>query len=350
MSKVTRIPQVVALWCVLLALSATHAADIRIAPQRFELRQDGHTCYLPYVSSHPLTEANPGIRKLLVALHSSSYDAFMYLRNGREAARRAGVLDETLILVPHWLRQQHVTGPDTPDNLLYWDANPFWGSQLSRVTPDARPLRFSSYELLDQLLDFTVVRERFPQLQSIIFVGHSAGGQFAQRYAAVGRYQPPAGISVRYVVCAPSSYAYPTRERLAPGDTFAEPTPAQQANCKFWNNWGYGLDEPYRYVREGGVENVRQRFASRHVFYLCGEHDNNPDHASLSKTCASMLQGAQRLERMLTFEKYLRHTYGPHITRRHRFAVTPGVGHSGFGNMTSEPGLRFLFAPLDESR
>ena len=46
----------------------------------------------------------------------------------------------------------------------------------------------------------------FSNLQDIVLVGNSAGGQFVNRYAA-GSDQEGGGM-IRYVVSAPSSYLY----------------------------------------------------------------------------------------------------------------------------------------------
>lgn len=50
----------------------------------------------------------------------------------------------------------------------------------------------------------------FPKLEAITLLGHSAGGQFVQRYAlmTVLPTAPRAGLSVRYVIANPSSFAY----------------------------------------------------------------------------------------------------------------------------------------------
>ena len=48
----------------------------------------------------------------------------------------------------------------------------------------------------------------FPNLKTVVVVGHSAGGQFVNRYAAGGAGCPNPLVEVRYVIMNPSSYLY----------------------------------------------------------------------------------------------------------------------------------------------
>ena len=176
---------------------------------------------------------------------------------------------------------------------------------------------------------------------------HSGGGQFVQRYAMVGKFEPPAGVKCRYVASAPSSYAYPSGERLnARTKKFALPDAKTISACPDYNKWGYGLDSPYGYFSKTSSDEIAKRYAKRSVFYLCGANDSDPKDATLGVACGAMLQGRHRLERMQTFEKFLKHHYGQSITARHHFAVVPKMGHYGRGTMTSESGLKFLFSPI----
>jgi hypothetical protein len=163
----------------------------------------------------------------------------------------------------------------------------------------------------------------------------------------VGRFEPPEDIKCRYVVSAPSSYAYPSGERFDPATRqFKVPEASVLAACPDYNKWGYGLESPYAYFSDGDTQATAKRYGERSVFYLCGANDNDPNDDAIGKSCGAMMQGRHRLERMQVFAVYLRYKYGASITRRQSSAVVPGVGHYGRGTMTSPSGLKFLFAPI----
>ena len=45
----------------------------------------------------------------------------------------------------------------------------------------------SSFEVIDHIVDELFDPALYPNLTRIVFTGHSAGGQFTQRYAALGK-------------------------------------------------------------------------------------------------------------------------------------------------------------------
>jgi len=324
------------------------ASAVEIAPSRHSLGEKGEGAYLPYVASHPLDGRHESITRLLVSIHSSGYDALEYYENARLAAEQIeSGLEQTLILAPHFLLKSKIEG-DVPAGMLFWRTYPFRGSARAAIGPEARPVNLSPYEILDDWLAKLTTPEHLPNLREIVLVGHSAGGQMVQRYAMVTKFTPPGELQTRFVVCAPSSYAYLTDLRWnREAQQFRVPETAKVANCQRWNEWGYGLDSPYQYFAHLDPESTKASYAQRHLFYLCGGNDNDPNHSSLGKSCEAMLQGAQRLERMQIFAAYLRYTYGDSIAGRHRFGVVEGVGHSGRRNMNSAEGLRAMFGPLE---
>jgi hypothetical protein len=206
----------------------------------------------------------------------------------------------------------------------------------------------SAYDVIDQMLTDVVAGGRFPNLKSIVILGHSAGGQMVNRYAAGSRFEfetaRPRGIEVRYLVMAPSSCVYLTPERPAAGGDggFCKPlrTPSD------FNTWGYGLDGLFPYHRRCGItpEWIRAHYGHRRVLYLVGERDTDPRDPSLAKTVSVMLMGKNRLERARSYIAYLRHLYGEAIDATQRFESVPRAGHSGVALMTSCAGLDFIFA------
>jgi hypothetical protein len=283
----------------------------------------------------------------LFSIHSSGFDALQYYDNARIAASKVrGALPETLIIAPQFFEQKAIPGT-VPEGMLFWRSSPFRGSARAAVGPEAKQLSISAFEVMDDWLTSLTSSGQFPQLKDIVIVGHSGGGQFVQRYAMVGKFAPSKEVLCRYVVSAPSSYAYPSGERFDPKtNRFTTPEASTLSACPNYNQWGYGLEAPYAYFSDVASDLIAKRYAERNVMYLCGAQDADPNDDTIGKSCGAMLQGRHRLERMQVFAAYLQQKYGAAITRRHSFAVVPGIGHYGRGNMTSVSGLQFLFKPL----
>ncbi|TWT92663.1 PGAP1-like alpha/beta domain-containing protein [Stieleria varia] len=111
------------------------------------------------------------------------------------------------------------------DGLLFWRSSPYRGSARSAMGPHAKAISLSAFAVVDEWLERLVDSGNFPNVREIVLVGHSAGGQLVQRYAMVGKYQHEK-IQFRYVVSAPSSYAYPSAERYNVSEnSFLIPTP-----------------------------------------------------------------------------------------------------------------------------
>jgi len=332
--------------CVAMAwLTMTPTFALETAPLRYSVDTTPES-FIPYAASHSLTSRNTNITRVIFSIHSRNFDALQYYDNARNAALQHGTLDETLIIAPQLFEQKVI--PGTPAaGLLFWRVNPFRGSSRAAIGPEARKVRVSAFAVLDSIIADIVAGDAFPSLRDIVLVGHSGGGQLVQRYAMVGKFKPPPGLTIRYVVSAPSSYAYPSKERfLQDRQHFAVPDEHALQQCPGYDNWGYGLGEPYAYIRGQSTDSIANEYAKKNVFYLCGSRDSDPNDEMIGKDCGAMMQGRTRLERMQVFQKFLTFKYGREILRHHRFAVVPNVGHFGRDTMNSQEGLTAMFGPL----
>jgi len=123
-------------------------------------------------------------------------------------------------------------------------------------------LQIIAFNVMDDWLNEIAMSKSLPNLKDIVLVGHSAGGQFVQRYAMVRKFEPPSGMNYRYVVSAPSSYAYPSGERFDPRSrTFRLPDAKTLELCPDYDNWGYGLKEPYTYFSDVSPDEIAKRYA-----------------------------------------------------------------------------------------
>lgn len=337
----------VLIFCFLLLVSLSQAA-ISIAEKRYPIRWDGRILNFPYASSHDLSAVHEKAERLIFSIHSSSYNAVDYYDNSVSVLKGAGANPEKhLIVAPHFLSAsivQEQISPEPPPDLLYWKVRPFWGS--SQGTYNSQDVRISSFDVIDQMLTDAVAGGNFPNLKTIVILGHSAGGQMVNRYAAGNEFEftvaRPKGIEVRYLVMAPSSYVYFTPERFTTGSNPPFAVPANPPEG--FNHWGYGLENLYSYHRRHGItpERIKEQYPLRTIWYLIGEHDTNPDDGSLAKGPAAMLEGRHRLHRGRIYMDYLEHVFGSQIRNNQRFFMVRNVGHSGRRLMTSPAGMEFI--------
>ncbi len=321
------------------------ARAIEIASKRHLIEIDGVKTFLPYESSHSLSSRNDSITRVIYSIHSASYSAKSYF--GRASALVDKVPDQknnTLIIAPHILDKSCLDNPEDR-NILYWEIPAFRGT--SRGFFKDRRVTVSAFEVTDMILEDVAAGGSFPNLKTIIILGHSAGGQMTNRYAATGIFESkiasPMGIEVRYIVMAPSSYVYFNNERAIGGtiDRFAIPKKPPLN----YNHWGYGLERMYAYHKKYNVtpDSVVGRYPSKRILYLVGSKDRDENDPSMGRGEAAMLQGRHRLERGMIYYNYLKHFYGGKIKGNQYFSVVRNAGHSGSQLMLSRQAVLFAF-------
>jgi len=293
---------------------------------------------IPYCSNKPLTKADPTVRRVIIVVHGQGRNGPGYFQSMVNAAQSAGVLSETLIVAPHFLIEEDVAAHGLANDVAFWSEDGWKQGDDSLSTPShPRAGIESSFDTI-----FAIQREvrnhtNFPNLTRIVLVGHSAGGQFVQRFAAAGG--PNAHID-RYVVANPSSYLYMDSRRIG----FTDTPPL----CGNYNSYKYGLDHLNRYMLSCGAANaLRAHYEQAHVVYLLGSDDRDPNHPDLDKSCAAAVQGAHRLDRGTRFYQWLGQHYGGQIYGTHRKVIVPGVGHSAGDMFNSMEGLQQIFAKTD---
>ncbi|QEI09543.1 hypothetical protein FXN63_24340 [Pigmentiphaga aceris] len=281
----------------------------------------------------------------LVAFHGHPRDAGRTLAAGELAARQAGRVADTLIVAP--LFQVASPASERCQSAGVPAAQPgdaLWTCSSWMAGGTAKGSSVTSFAALDQLL--ADLKRRWPRLQTVTVTGFSAGAQFVQRYIAFAN--PPAGLSVRYVVADPSSWLYFDDVRPAPqrngqpvdwrsctqtsGESacsyvFAAPATPQQ--CPDYASWKYGIaDMPATLGRT--ASEARQRYAQADVAYLQGALDmgDGPGTAYrlLDKTCGAQLQGPYRLQRGLAYLAYDQHMLSPQ--KKRSLTVVPGCAHN----------------------
>ncbi|CRM71139.1 hypothetical protein [Pseudomonas sp. 24 E 13] len=305
-------------------LAAEHGVKV-VSPDRFHLEAGDLSLGLSQDWRQPL----PKVTRALIIVHGRLRNAQTYLQSGIDAAEHAGVGGNTLVIAPQFLNQSDVKRNHLGDQVLQWKGNDWMAGD-----PSTGPGHISSYAALDQIIKHLGNRTLFPALKEIVIAGHSGGGQVVQRFALTGHDHPllqTEGISLRYVVANPSSYAYFSPQR---------PVPFDAASCPGFNDWKYGMQNLPNYVGHQGAQQLEQVYVSRDITYLLGQQDTDPNHPALDKSCEAETQGAYRLIRGHNYVDYLKQR---HPQLGHRLVEVPGVGHDGDKMFTSPQGQKVLF-------
>ncbi|HEV2370628.1 MAG TPA: hypothetical protein VGS19_00550 [Streptosporangiaceae bacterium] len=227
-----------------------------------------------------------------------------------------------------------------PEGALYWDVDTWKGGQ-----PALAPAPLSSFTALDCLIR-ELTRAVWPpgsggagrqsRDRVVVIVGNSAGGQFVNRYAIVGR-EPDAlasdGISVRFVIANPSSYLYFSPER-----------PVNIGGVASVNHWRYGFDDPPAYV-DMESQQYLERYLRRDVTMVLGAEDRDPAALLLEIHPPAMAQGPNRLERGVFYHDHVQKmAQRAGLPVQHRFVTLPGVGHDAGAVLADQQVLGIVFA------
>jgi pimeloyl-ACP methyl ester carboxylesterase len=295
--------------------------------------RNGTTQRIAYCGNGPLV-ADANVRRVIVMVHGESRNACGAAGAALEAARLADRLHQTLVIAPHFITTEDPEA-ETSDR-IYWSTGGWKEGANSRDVPHPRPWRMSSFAVVDDLV--STVQTLFPGLEATVIAGHSAGGQFANRYAAGTRVAGHA----RFVVANPSSYLYLDARRWS-GKRFVVPSTKQIGACPGYDTYKYGMAGLNVYMGSVGADLLRSQYGSRRVTYLLGELDNDPSDPSLDTNCAAGWQGKHRLERGQRFVDSLGKVYGRTVYGQHVLTTVPEAGHGVRAMFTSPQGRASLF-------
>ncbi|HEX5213837.1 MAG TPA: alpha/beta hydrolase [Vicinamibacterales bacterium] len=289
-------------------------------------------------SSYKLTERNDNIRRALIMVHGTNRNADHYFSTAVAAAFLAGALEDTIVVAPHLIIN---TDPKQADEVVWPGGGDSWRSGgMSPSHPD-----LSSFDVADELLRTFASKSLFPNMKAIVVTGHSAGGQYATRYAMANKVHETLGVPVTYVVANPSSYAWPDGLRPLPQED-AEPAAAKDGwsltpdtaahtrftfgpydaaakNCANYNRWPAGLENRNGYTAKMSDEQLKKRLIARPTTFLVGQVDTLP-LGGFDSSCTAMAQGPTRRARGEAYAKFLRDQLGA----THEIQVVSECGHN----------------------
>lgn len=334
-----------------LAWAAIAAADpvSQVGGSRLSFVVSGDTLRIPYYRNLALGGSYSSVERAAIMVHGTSRNAKNAYDNLVGAVAVAGVPDSTVLLVaPQFLTEEDISAHGLAANMLFWSEQGWKdGAHSLNTVAHPRPDSISDFAIMDSIL--YRIASRNPNLRTMVVAGHSAGGQFVNRYAAGNTMeqvlQSEFGVAVSYVVANPSSYLYFDAERVVPGttDLFAIPPPESLLSCPDYDKYKYGLVQPNLYMSGIPPGQLQAQYSSRHVTCLMGQLDTDPADPSMDTTCPAEFQGRHRLDRARTYRSHLNLVFGSWVLATHRLEVVPGVGHDSDGIFTSVCGAALLF-------
>jgi pimeloyl-ACP methyl ester carboxylesterase len=299
---------------------------VDIAPDRFVIEEDHEKLSIPIVTSHPLDKNNNETEYLIIMIHGAGLNANKTFETGQQIIESLKMpKDRFWVLAP-----QFIEGVKLDEKgLLFWDRR--WrsgGMSLSTGLNKDLP-SLSSFEVIDRLID--VSTKLNPGIRRIIILGHSAGGQFIVRYAAINsrhEFLEQQGISIRYVVANSSSYPYldQTRFHFNSAGEILITSREELMNCRSYNKYKYGLEELYGYAETLSPQIIRTRLLTRPVMFVLGTADTDRGW-SQDKSCEADVQGKNRYERGLLYKHHLGNFEKISFESPHIWLEIPEVGH-----------------------
>jgi pimeloyl-ACP methyl ester carboxylesterase len=303
-------------------------------------------------ATYPLDVPNRAITRALVMVHGAGRNADHYFETSTGAAFLAGALENTIVLAPRF-----AAGNDSvaANEVLWPERGENWRSGGVLATNAT----YGSFDFMDDLLRMLANKRTFPNLTKIVVAGHSAGGQFATRYAMANKVHDKLnGVAVSYVVANPSSYAWPVADRPLPTGT-ADPATAdkealgpngEKVNADFqfgpfdsskapnYNRWPAGLAERKGYTAGISDDQLRKQLVERPTTYLLGQVDVLP-LGGFDSSPNAMAQGPTRRARGEAFFKYVNDVMGA----KHKAIIVSECGHNDRCVYTSNAVVSTIF-------
>ena len=314
-------------------------------------------------TTYPLNVKNPQITRAFVMVHGTNRDADNYFRTAIAAAFLGNALEDTIVIAPRIASASGNCRDQLDTNEVSWSCSgDSWRSGGTSASSD----KLTSFDFVDELLRKLARRDSFPNLKSIVVAGHSAGGQFVNRYSMANQVHDKLGLPITYVVANPSSYAY--LESLRPvGPVVPAPKPSTPAGgatqarllqeaeasaavasfapfadadkCPNYDRWPYGVENRTGgYTAKMSVDQLKKQLAARPVTYLLGEIDILP-LGGFDGSCPAMAQGPTRRARGEAFAKFVNQKIGA----KHTMQIVHLCGHNARCMFTDEATLPLIF-------
>jgi pimeloyl-ACP methyl ester carboxylesterase len=303
--------------------------------------------------TYSLNSPNASVQRALIMIHGTNRNADHYFRTAVGAAFLANALPDTVVIAPSFLSSDARCNDKLQPNEVSWSCG---GDSWRSGGTSSSNKDLSSFDFIDEILRKLANKKMFPNLTTVVIAGHSAGGQFVNRYEMANRVQDALGLTVSYAVANPSSYAWPDATRAMPVDDGAPASAVAgwnletpHTNFSFgsfdaskapkYDLWPYGLEQ-----RTGGYtvnmtdDQLRKQLASRTTTYLLSQVDTLP-LGGFDGSPNALAQGATRRARGEAFVKYV----NEHLGAKASVLIVPECGHNDRCVYTTDVVLPIIF-------
>jgi hypothetical protein len=205
--------------------------------------------------------------------------------------------DSVLILAPMFMDAADMTaGGGHPGEISF--GGELWQQGSASKTPVLNE-SITSYEIMDFFADMLFNKTFYPNLNQVVVVGHSLGGQASMRYALLKKTKYYDN-NMRFWIGNPGSWTWLSDQRPYPNVNMSCPVGSNTS----YESWPYGLtgntSQVTKYARDN-VQNdtnwVVSRFLGRSIHYALALLDNGPGDTR----CQAQWQGANHLDRGTNF-------------------------------------------------
>ncbi|KAF5362833.1 hypothetical protein D9757_013840 [Collybiopsis confluens] len=223
-----------------------------------------------------------------------------------------------------WTEVDVQAGAAKPDVLVWGETT--WISGHENVGPSGIS-NYSSYQALDALIAYYMDRSTYPNLNTVVLAGHSAGAQMTQRYAGM-RVTPADDDRLHFWIANPGSLMWLSEDR-----------PIPNATCSDFDDYKYGLQSGYpAYAGDRKRKSITDSYNKRLINYAWGTADNGDGDTR----CQAETQGPTHYTRGQNFVSMINSTFG--WPSNATVDWIEGVSHDNVGMMESAEGLYKLFS------
>jgi len=287
--------------------------------------------FFKYYSSHNLESSDAKIERLVIVVHGAGRNGNEYFDDTVIAAKKLNVQNKTIVLAPTFRK---VTDTREP-NEVFWGRK--WFTKWKYGYESQDETKISSFEIIDILIRNIANSGKFKNLKEVVLTGHSAGGQFTQRYAFGTKVDLDISQKLTIIPSNPSSYLYLDNIRyLFKDGNFIEAD--QNTLCNGYNEYIYGPINRAKYLEKFDIKSLRDNFKCKNIILLMSEDDKGID--SLDRSCEAIAQGINRIERAQNFYHYSKKFL---TSKSHQFASIPEVGHDHVAVYESQQAKEHVF-------
>jgi pimeloyl-ACP methyl ester carboxylesterase len=347
---------------LMLLPTGAHAADKAKGPTPCTSATEACTQWITFgkgparsmvYSTYPLSTRNVAVRRALIMVHGTNRNPDHYFHTATSAAFLADALSDTVVIAPGFFSADGRCHDKLHENEVSWGCG---GDSWRSGGVAASNKDLTSFDFVDELVKKLADKKVFPNLKEIVIAGHSAGGQFVNRYEMANKVNDTPGVTVSYVVSNPSSYAWPDATRPLPeGDAapdaavlgWKEETPHTNftygsfdpSKVPGYDKWPYGIeDRTSGYTAGTSDQQLLKQLAARPTTYLLSQVDTLP-LGGFDGSPHAMAQGATRRARGEAFVKYI----NEHFEGRGKIIIIPECGHNDRCVYTTDSALDVIF-------